>query len=52
MGSYIVCTPLFCWGVEPPTKFSKRWDSTGSRFLEEVAGNEVGDLFQGTVVFT
>ena len=34
-------------GGEPPTNFSKRVDSTGTRFLEGVAGKERGDLFQG-----
>ena len=32
----------FCWGegVEPPTKFSKREDLTGTQLLEGVAGKE------------
>ena len=34
--------PSFCWGVEPPTKFSERGGGslTGSQFLVGVAGKE------------
>ena len=39
-------------GVEPATKFSTRVGSLeGSLYLEGVARKEVGDLFQGVVVF-
>ena len=46
---HIVCTPLFFSGrgVEPPTKFSKRGGSTGSQFLEGVAGKEQVTFFRG-----
>ena len=52
-----LCTPpppQFCWGegeVEPPTKFSKRGDLKGSQFLNEIAGIEGGDFFQGLLQF-
>ena len=52
---FIVGTPLFCRGLEPPTKFSKRGGLTGSQLLEGVAGKERerGDFFQGVVaIFT
>lgn len=39
--------------VECSTKFSKRWDFTGSQFLKEVGGVKESDLFQGQgAVFT
>ena len=39
-------------GVEPATKFSTRVGSLeGSLYFEGVARKEVGDLFQGVVVF-
>ena len=46
---HIVCTPLFFSGrgVEPATKFSKRGGSTGSQFLEGVAGKEQVTFFMG-----
>ena len=35
-------------GVEPPTKFSKRWSLTGPLFLEGgVTGKDGGDFFHG-----
>ena len=30
----------FCWGVEAPTKFSKRWGLTGHQLLEGIAGKK------------
>ena len=59
----MVCTPLlFCqgWGVEPPTKFSKkggegrgRGGMTGSQFLEGDCWERGDDFFYGEVaVFT
>ena len=37
----------FCWGVEPPTKFSKRWGLDRiSNFREGIARKESGDFFQ------
>ena len=31
---HIVCTPLFCWEVQPPTKFSKERGLTGPQPLD------------------
>ena len=43
----------FCWGVKPPTKFSKkRGGSTGPKFFEGAAGKEEVTFFTGVAVFT
>ena len=39
--------PPFCWGVEPPTKFSKREGFTGPQLLEGGCWKRVGDFLQG-----
>ena len=38
-------------GVEPPTKFSKRGDLTGSQFLEGDSWKSGSDFFQGGLLF-
>ena len=41
------------WGVEPPTKFSKRAGLTGPQLLEGGYWERGGDFFQGEVaIFT
>ena len=45
MNQHSVHPTLFCWGVEPPTKFSKR--GTGSQFLEGGCWERGDDLFEG-----
>ena len=42
----------FCWGVEPPTKFSKRGGFTESQLLEGGCWERGGDFFQGIEIFT
>ena len=37
--------PTFCWGIESPTKFSKKGDLTGFQFLEEKIAGKEGRLF-------
>ena len=39
--------PLSGGGVEPPTKFSKRWGMTWPQLLEGVGGKEEGYFFRG-----
>ena len=44
--------PLFCWEVEPPTKFSKREGGlTGPQLCEGVDGKEGRNFFQGGLQF-
>ena len=43
--------PPFCWGVEPPTKFSKRGGLTGPQLWEGVAGKEEVTFFRGVAIF-
>ena len=51
----IVGTPspfLLGWGVEPPTKFSKRGSLTGPQLLEGGCWERGGDFFQGGLQFS
>ena len=42
---HIVCTPLFCWEVQPPTKFSKEGGLTGPQPVEAGCWEREGRLF-------
>ena len=45
--------PLSAGGVEPPTKFSKRWGGlTGTQLLERGCWERGGDFFQGGLQFS
>ena len=50
---HILCNPsLSAWGVELPTKFSKRWGLVGPQLLERVAGKEGMTFFTGAMQFS
>ena len=40
------------WGVQPPTKFSKRRGLTGTQLLEGGCWERGGDFFQGGLQFS
>ena len=47
LGVELSLHPLpFCWGVEAPTKFSKRGGLTGHKLLEGIAGKEWVTFFR------
>ena len=50
---HILCTPsLSAWGVDLPTKFSKREGLVGPQLLERVAGKEGMTFFMGVMQFS